>query len=332
MPSLPRFRRPERARPPAPAPPPPPLGADRSLLVRVRSRTAIAVRRRTQHLLDGEYGSIHRGRSMDFEDLRDYVVGDDVKDIDWKATARSGRPLVKRYVAERRHGVLLVVDTGRSMAALADPTNTKRDVVVLAAGVVGQIALRHGDSVGLAAGPVAGDAGGTSGVASIPFGRGDAHLEQILRTIDGAVAVDGPASDLPALLDHVAAHHRRRLIVVVLADDVDLTDRHRRRLRRLTAQHEVLYCAVGDVAVTEPALGTRRLRTVEGDRVPPFLRDRPRLHEGITALRAERAATTRATLLDCGATATRLDGQTSVVPTLLELLEDRRVAVSGARR
>ena len=50
-------------------------------------------------MLDGEHGSIHKGRSMDFDDLREYVLGDDVKDLDWKATARSGRPLVKRFVA-----------------------------------------------------------------------------------------------------------------------------------------------------------------------------------------------------------------------------------------
>ena len=67
---------------------------------------------RCASLLEGEYGSIHTGRSMDFDDLREYVPGDDIKDLDWKATARTGRPLIKRYVATRQHAVLLVVDTG----------------------------------------------------------------------------------------------------------------------------------------------------------------------------------------------------------------------------
>src|SRR5688572_7937994 len=125
-----------------------------SLLGKVQARLAVRARKPSADVMEGEHGSIHRGRSMDFDDLREYAVGDDVKDIDWKATARAGRPLVKRYVATRRHAVLLVVDTGRSMAALAAPGSDKRDVAVLAAGVIGQIAMTHGDSVGLVAGPV----------------------------------------------------------------------------------------------------------------------------------------------------------------------------------
>lgn len=335
MRSLPRFRRPDRSPSAAAAADGRAVtapGADRALLVKVRSRTAIAVRRRTQHLLDGEYGSIHRGRSMDFEDLRDYVVGDDVKDIDWKATARSGRPLVKRHVAERRHGVLFVVDSGRSMAALADPSSSKRDVAVLAAGMIGQLAMRHGDSIGLVAGPASGPSGGSTGIAHIPFGRGDAHLEHVLRTIHSTIDVDGPPSDLMGLWDHVARQFRRRLIVVVLADDVDLDDGHLRRIRRLSAQHEVLYCAIGDVALTEPSLGQRALRDIGGDRVPAFFRDRPRLHTELVGLADDRRARLQTALTDCGAASTRLADSETAVSAVFELLERQRVAVAEARR
>ncbi len=335
MRSLPRFRRPDRS--PAGAEPPGDRtvtapGADRALLVKVRSRTAIAVRRRTQHLLDGEYGSIHRGRSMDFEDLRDYVVGDDVKDIDWKATARSGRPLVKRNVAERRHGVLFVVDSGRSMAAMADATSSKRDVVVLATGLIGQLAMRHGDSIGLVVGPTSGPLGGSTGIAHVPFGRGEAHLEQILRTIHSTIDLDGSMSDLDGLLDHVARQFRRRLIVVVLADDIDLDSGHLRRIRRLCAQHEVLYCAVGDMAITEPALASQPLRHVEGHRIPAFFRDRPRLHADLQQVAAERRRRLRAALTECGAASTRLSGADTTVSSVFELLERQRLAVAEARR
>ena len=80
--------------------------------------TTIHAHRKVRSVLDGEYGSVHKGRSMDFDDLREYVPGDDIKDLDWKASARHGRPLVKRYIATRQHAVLLVVDTGWTMAAL----------------------------------------------------------------------------------------------------------------------------------------------------------------------------------------------------------------------
>ena len=63
---------------------------------------------------------IQVGRGIDFNDLREYVRGDDVKDIDWKASARTRMLLVRRYVAERKHTVVLAVSTGRSMAAMND--------------------------------------------------------------------------------------------------------------------------------------------------------------------------------------------------------------------
>ena len=91
-----------------------------SLLRKVRMRTTIHAHRKVRSVLDGEYGSVHKGRSMDFDDLREYVPGDDIKDLDWKASARHGRPLIKRYIATRQHAVLLVVDTGCTMAALSD--------------------------------------------------------------------------------------------------------------------------------------------------------------------------------------------------------------------
>ncbi len=88
-----------------------------TLLTRVKSKLFVHARRRSRSMLEGEYASVFHGRSLDYDDLRDYVLGDEVRDIDWKATARHTRPLVKRYVAHRKQNLMLVVDTGRGMAA-----------------------------------------------------------------------------------------------------------------------------------------------------------------------------------------------------------------------
>ncbi len=97
-----------------------------SLLQRVKSKLAIFAHRKARGMLDGEYGSVFRGRSLDFDDLRAYVPGDEVRDIDWKATARHGSPLIRRYVAVRRQTVLLV--TGLSLAVILaiSPLTTTR--------------------------------------------------------------------------------------------------------------------------------------------------------------------------------------------------------------
>src|SRR3546814_4874211 len=86
----------------------------------------IHAHRKVRGLLEGEYASLQTGRSMDFNDLREYVRGDDVKDIDWKASARSRALLVKRYAAARKHNIMLVASTGRSMAAMNDLNVPKR--------------------------------------------------------------------------------------------------------------------------------------------------------------------------------------------------------------
>ena len=90
------------------------------LLTKIKTQLVIHSRRKVTGLLEGQYASLHAGRSLDFSDLRDYLPGDDVSDIDWKASARTGSLLVKRYVADRKHTLFLLVDTGRELAALAD--------------------------------------------------------------------------------------------------------------------------------------------------------------------------------------------------------------------
>jgi uncharacterized protein (DUF58 family) len=297
-------------------------------LRKVKAKSVVHAHRKVRSVLDGEHGSIHKGRSMDFDDLREYVLGDDVKDLDWKATARSGRPLVKRFVATRQHAVMLVVDTGRSMSALADASSTKRDVAVLAAGLVAQLATRRGDLVGLLAGPAP---PGTPAVRNaaralfVPPGSREAHVERILRTIHDAIDPAGLPSQLDALLDYAGRNLRRRMILVVIADDHDLTERHRSLLRRLDAQHEVLFCSVGDVAMTDPGLLGRDLHVVGvGANVPAFFRRRDNLHEDLTSAMRRRADATRATLGRLGIAGTRLTGEAATIPAVIELLERHR--------
>jgi uncharacterized protein (DUF58 family) len=299
-----------------------------SLLRKVKIKAGIHAHRKVRSILDGEHGSIHKGRSMDFDDLREYVIGDDVKDLDWKATARSGRPLVKRFVATRQHAVMLVVDTGRSMSALADATSTKRDVAVFAAGIVAQLATRHGDLVGLLAAPAP---PGTPTVRNrarvqhIPPGARAAHVERVLRTIHDAIDPAGMDSNVDELLEYAARNLRRRMILVVIADDTDLTERRQALLRRLDAQHEVLYCSVGDVAMTDPALLGRALRVIgAGARVPEYFRGRERLHEDLVRSARQRAESTRAALGRLGIAGTQLAGESTVIPAVVELLERHR--------
>lgn len=144
-----------------------------TLLQKVKSKMFIFAHRRARGMLDGEYAAIFRGRSLDFDDLRAHVPGDEVRDIDWKASARHGSPLIKRYVAVRKQTVLLVADTGRNMAAVSRNGAYKKDIMVLAMGVIGYLALQHGDRVGL----VYGD---NESTAAVEPRSSEGHLESLL--------------------------------------------------------------------------------------------------------------------------------------------------------
>ncbi len=292
-----------------------------SLLTRVRTTLAIHAHRKAHGMLDGEYTSIFHGRSVDFDDLRPYVAGDELRDVDWKATARHGAPLIRRYVAARKQTVLFVVDTGRHMAALAESGESKRDIVITAAGVLGYLAVRHGDRVGLIAGS------GDRAALHRPGGT-EAHLERMLQRIHTDTTLDAPPSDLAEQLEFVIrAFPLRRAILVVISDDRELGPREERSLRRLSVQHEILWLTVSDADLLREDWVSRPMHDVATAlAIPAYLRSRPGLREHFTQsveARARRAGK----LLDALAISNqRLTSVAGVIPGLLRLLEMHRHA------
>lgn len=210
-----------------------------SLITQVKSKLFIHSSQKSMHALDGAYASLLHGRSLDFEDLRKYEFGDQVRDIDWRATARLGTPLVKRHRANRMHTVLFVVDTGRAMTALAHDEKPKKDLAILATGALGILALRHGDDFSL----VHGD---RAQIRRRAPGRSEGALEHALRTLDHAISTATAPSDRDALLSYVARTIARRCIVVIITDDAPVTDESERMLRRLRVQHDVLWITLRD--------------------------------------------------------------------------------------
>lgn len=284
-----------------------------SLLVRIKSRMFIHAHRKALHLLDGEYGSLVTGRSMDFEDLRSYVAGDEVRDIDWKATARHGATLVRRYTALRRQTVYFVLDTGRNMAARAADGERKSEVALFVVGVLGYLAVRHGDEVAL----LSGDAERT---IRLPARSSEDHLERVLRSIDSAHSLDSPLSDLDRTLRLVARTVRRRAIVVVITDDAPLGPDQTRLVRRLRAQHELVWVTVGDI---DPLRLAGATAVDDGWRIPETLRMDRRLTAELTRSIEEDVAERQTTFDDLKVSHRRIGRIDDVVPSLLHLLKAR---------
>jgi uncharacterized protein (DUF58 family) len=207
-----------------------------ALLTRIRARLTLHTHRRVASLLDGGWASVFHGQSLDFDDLREYVDGDEIRDIDWKASARHSVPLVKRYTDHRRLRLALVVATGRTMDATATGGESKRDLAILLAGMAGWFAVRGGDEVCL----VASDGHRTR--ITRPESS-EAGLEHILRRI---LAHRGTA-DTSTVLDHLdwmSSRLRRRHLVIVVSDEIDVTDAHLRLLRKASSHHELLWLTI----------------------------------------------------------------------------------------
>jgi len=117
------------------------------LLESVR-RVEVRTNRLVNDTMVGAYLSHFKGRGMDFEELREYIPGDDVRDIDWNVTHRMGRPFVKRYREERELAVALAVDISAS-SAFGSANRTKREFATEVAATLALSAARNGDKVAL---------------------------------------------------------------------------------------------------------------------------------------------------------------------------------------
>ena len=291
-----------------------------SLLKKVKSKMTIYAHQRVRGLLEGEYGSVFKGRSMDFDDLREYIIGDDVKDIDWKATARSGQTLIRRYVAIRKHNILLTVNTGRSMRALSPAMEDKTDISIMVAGVMGYLAQKHNDLVAL----VAGD---DEGVHYMPLSERNVQLEQMLQYVNKRAVIDGPHSNMSRVFEYIARNIQRKMIIIVIGDTELINDEQLARLRRLRAQHEILYVSIEDLMPTDKTHLDEELYDVQDPVVlPNFIRTDKALAKELQESYAKRLVANEKNLQRIGINSIVVSNESEVINKIFKLLEKQRHA------
>src|SRR5436853_7936532 len=119
----------------------------RDILQQVR-RIHLHTSRLVDDVLAGAYHSTFKGRGMEFDEVREYTPGDEVRTIDWNVTARAGRPFVKKFTEERELTILLLVDISAS-GNFGSAALSKRDLAAELASVLAFSAIRNSDKVGL---------------------------------------------------------------------------------------------------------------------------------------------------------------------------------------
>lgn len=172
-------------------------------------RIQIVARRQVNDLLAGEYLSVFKGRGMEFDTVREYVPGDEIRSIDWNVTARTGAPYVKTFCEERELTVLLVVDISAS-GSFGSLRLSKLDTAVEVAAVLMFTALKNHDKVGLVF--FADDV-----VKYVPPRKGRASVLRLIRELIAAEPVKAP-TDISKVLDFLGRVQRRRCVVFLMSD------------------------------------------------------------------------------------------------------------------
>ncbi len=230
------------------------------LMARVR-QIQIRMHRLVNDVLAGAYRSTFRGSGVEFEEVRPYQPGDDVRSIDWNRTAKGQEAFVKTYVEERELTLQFLVDTSASMD-FGSGDVTKREVAAQLCALLSYVALRNHDQVGLTLFDAATN-------LHLPPRKGAGAVARVVREV---IAPRPPrvATDYRDVLEHEARHLRRRTLLFLVSDFASLEGAEdpetgwRQVLTALALRHDVVAVRVVDPLEEElPPVGPIALRDAE---------------------------------------------------------------------
>ena len=208
------------------------------LLRKVR-RIEIKARGLSQNILAGQYRSAFKGRGMAFSEVREYYVGDDVRDIDWNVTARYAQPHVKVFEEERELTIMLLVDVSHSLD-FGSTSETKRDLVATIAATIAFACIHNNDRVGLML--------YTDRVERyIPAGQGRKHVLQLISEIL-TYRPERHSTQISSSLEMLSRVVKKRCSAFIVSDFITEapTGAERALIQRTARRHDLLAIRVVD--------------------------------------------------------------------------------------
>ena len=227
----------------------------RELVKRIR-RIQIQTAHIVDELLAGQWHSAFKGRGIEFEEVRPYQVGDDVRTIDWNVTARTGDPYVKLFREEREMAVMLLVDLSASQT-IGTNRQTKQELVSELCATLAFSAIKNNDKVGLTL--------FTDGVErSFPPRKGPRHVLRLIRELLYCQPI-GRGTNIAAALEHLNRTASRRTVAFLASDFQDTG--YERALRIARRKHDIIPLVITDRREVEmPGIGLVRLQDAETGR------------------------------------------------------------------
>jgi uncharacterized protein (DUF58 family) len=201
----------------------------------------------------GQYESVFKGRGMQFDEVREYMPGDDIRAIDWNVTARTGKPFIKRFVEEREMTVLFAVDLSAS-GEFGTVSKMKNELAAEFCAVLAFAAARNNDKVGLLI--------FTDRIELfIPPKKGSRHILRLIRELL-AFKMPKRRTNIPLALDYLAKVVRKRATLFLVSDFIE--SGIKKPLSLLNKRHDVVCVPVRDrVEVAMPAVGLIEVQDAE---------------------------------------------------------------------
>ncbi|HZK03010.1 MAG TPA: DUF58 domain-containing protein [Bacteroidaceae bacterium] len=228
-----------------------------SELIKKVRKIEIKTRGLSNNIFAGEYHTVFKGRGMAFSEVREYLYGDDIRDIDWNVTARMNKPYVKIYEEERELTVMLLVDISSSLD-FGTRCRTKRDTVTEIAATLAFAAIQNNDKVGLVL-------FSDKIEKFIPPKKGKKHILYIIRELLSFLP-ESSNTDITVPLEFLNNAVKKRCTAFVLSDFIDHKD-FRNALTISNRKHDVVAIQVYDRRLAElPNVGLIKVRDAETDR------------------------------------------------------------------
>ena len=312
----------------------------REILQRVRE-IQVRTGRQVADVLAGEYVSVFKGHGVEFDEVRPYIPGDDVRTIDWNVTARVGEPYVKRYVEERQLTLMLMADVSASQD-FGSGSRSKREATAELCALLAFSATRNDDKVGLTL--------FHSGIEQyIPARKGQKHALRVVREVlahgeeapeASAVTVRGAASwwpwrgsrrrlraprqatDIAHAMEFLLSVNKRKAICFVVSDFLD--EGFEQALVTANQKHDVIAVLVTDPRELElPSVGLVALRDAETGREQLVDTGSAGFREEVSRAAAARVRDLEHRLRSRGIDFIHVDASTSIVDPLVRFFRMR---------
>lgn len=203
----------------------------------VIKRLKLFTKRRSVSLLDGNYDSIFRGKGVELDSLRPYAIGDNIRDIDWRSTARTGTVHTKLYTPLRDQRILVICDSSSSMLIQSFNKMNKLDAAYGLIVTLGMLVKKNRDLIATC------HSDNTGKINISKFSNSNNHIEKLLRAADSGLHQTPPNKrpELPQLLQHVMHSLKQRTAIFIISDGLPDSASIKPLLTKLGVKHQLFW-------------------------------------------------------------------------------------------